>query len=65
MLYNTLFKKREECVIQEKHFLALAKENYKDKGLAKIYLMKRKIALETIKNIDNKILILQKQKNNI
>lgn len=65
LLTNSLMRKRMECMNQEKIFFEQAKQSRKDKGLARLCLLKRKIALETAKNIDSKIELLQKQKNSI
>lgn len=42
-------------MVSSKEYYKKAKENKSDKRRAKLFLMKKKISDETIKNIDNKL----------
>lgn len=58
---NVLLEKRNESQKQSIHNFQLALKNKKDKSLSKIYLQKKKICDSTTKNIDGKIMLIDKQ----
>ncbi len=65
LLYDHLMRKRDNCKKHADEYLKHAYENKKDIGKAKIYLLKKKICENSMKNIDSKILLVQKQKANV
>lgn len=61
---NVLIEKHTDCKKQANHNVQKALKIRKtDRALARIYLQKKKICENTNKNIDGKILLLQKQIN--
>ena len=60
---NVLIEKHNECKKAADLNFQLAIKNKSDKSLARIYLQKKKICLNTNKNIDGKIMLIEKQIN--